>query len=118
MTKKEDIWQCGCCGNHFGRHDQYFDGICGDCESLVLTADEKEKLEKIYSDLRIQIKQDNSLNKISGGFCNVEFSECNSDSIFLNVIYGTADEGGSYATHDSYELDRETFKIINIENVK
>lgn len=30
-TRKEDIWNCSQCGQFQGRHDMWFDGLCGDC---------------------------------------------------------------------------------------
>jgi hypothetical protein len=29
--RRDDLWECTCCGNEFGRHDQYFDGKCEKC---------------------------------------------------------------------------------------
>lgn len=113
MTREDDIWFCLECGTEHGRHDMWFDGICGNCESKKLTSEETERVQKFCDVLRLQVKREMGLNRISGGFCNVEFDSCNGNSIFLLVKYGTSDEGGSYVATDSYELDRDDFSIVN-----
>jgi hypothetical protein len=32
MTREEDIWYCLECNKAQGRHDMYFDGLCGHCK--------------------------------------------------------------------------------------
>jgi len=33
-THNEDIWTCNKCGKQFGRHDMWFDGLCGECKDI------------------------------------------------------------------------------------
>lgn len=33
MTRQEDIWNCEQCDQAYGRHDQWFDGICEKCNA-------------------------------------------------------------------------------------
>lgn len=118
MTREEDIWQCSECGAEQGRHDMWSEGdICGDCKALKLTPEEVVKVQKFCDELRLNIKRDKYLNKISGGFCNVEFSNCDKNSIFLIATSGTSNDGTSYVTKDSYELDREDFEIMNVSTL-
>lgn len=34
MTKANDVWTCHECGNYYGRHDLWFDGVCEPCNEM------------------------------------------------------------------------------------
>lgn len=123
-THNEDIWTCTDCGNQFGRHDMYFDGKCGSCNSasedrendlrlygmtmgaIVVweTADDEKIMGKIVD---IEEEADDEghflkLKNIKGGIDNVPMS--------LVACFRCTDDSEWIFDHpidlDSAELDR------------
>ncbi len=111
QSKYMNDWTCDCCGELQSKHNLYFDGVCEVCLVNTLTAEEEEYLEK----LRVFFKKDNGLDKISGGFCNIDVESFYADTLFCKVILGTSDDTGSYKEDFIIEVDREnlTFEYIS-----
>ena len=109
MTHKEDIWECIECGQEQGRHNMYFDGICGDCDVKILTEEEKVQLENFISLKRLELKD--SIQNINGSFCDIQIETCDADTIILSVVYGISDGYSRDFINGEIELDRETFEI-------
>jgi hypothetical protein len=102
-TKYEKDWTCDCCGELQSKHNQYFDGVCEVCVVNTLTAEEEEYLEK----LRVFLKKDNGLDKISGGFCTITPQYFDEDEIHCLVKLGTSDDTGNYNNEFIIEVDRK-----------
>lgn len=51
MTKQEDIWNCTECDTAKGRHDQYFDGKCEDCNTQAENTKKKDEIESLLIDV-------------------------------------------------------------------
>lgn len=114
MTREEDIWCCSKCGQEQGRHDNWFeDETCGDCNALTLTPMESIVLQDIIQKLREGIKTRNILHNVNGGFCNIDFINCDDHSIFLDYSYGISDGYSREVTKGVMELDREDFEVIS-----
>ena len=48
MTKDNDIWICDGCGDYLGKHDMYFNGKCGTCDTQELI---DKVIDKIKEDI-------------------------------------------------------------------
>lgn len=110
QSKYIDDWTCDCCGELQSKNNQYFNGVCEVCFVTSLTAKE----EKYLSELRINLKKENSLDKVSGCFCNIEVESFYSDTLFCKVTLGTCDDIGSYKDDFMIEVDRKslTFEYL------
>jgi hypothetical protein len=51
MTKQDDIWNCTECGSEQGRHDQWFDGVCGECNTQIENTKKKDEIESLLIDI-------------------------------------------------------------------
>jgi hypothetical protein len=67
MTRQEDIWNCTECGTFKGRHDQYFDGKCEDCNTEEENIQKKDEIGRILLDMydRIGIQEPNNYEDIT-----------------------------------------------------
>jgi len=67
MTKTEDIWKCKECGTPKGRHDQYFDGVCEDCNTQAKNTKKKDEIESLLIDIfdRIGIETPSNFEDIT-----------------------------------------------------
>ena len=111
---KENRWDCTECGTNQGRNDMWHEGdVCGECVSKKLTTFEQGVIETLSIHEAFKIKKANGLDKISGGFCTIEFVSCNSNEVVLMVKSGVTDDAGSDVHLDQIILDRETLKIID-----
>ena len=58
MTREEDIWSCSECEQEQGRHDQWFEGKCGDCNAQTINNKKKDDIESILIDKWASIGMD------------------------------------------------------------
>ena len=107
MTHQEDIWKCSECGQEQGRHDMYFDGICEDCNVRKLTEEEKVKVEHFITVKSREIELQNGLKNVNGGFCVIEFDECDGNELIFTVKVGATDDSSSDYSIGEIVLDRE-----------
>ena len=47
MTRKNDEWECSECNDTYGRHDQWFEGLCGDCHETKQNLEKKDAIERM-----------------------------------------------------------------------
>ncbi len=118
-TVEEDVWYCVCCGNPQGRHDMWFEGdICGICDTQNLSPMESMILQDIIQNLRTDIKTNNGLHNVNGGFCNMDFKSCDAHSIFLDYSFGISDGYSREVTKGVIELDRDDFDLIDRQDTQ
>lgn len=53
MTRENDVWNCEGCGKEQGRHDQYFNGNCGECHDDKLTELVDEVTDSLLKDIAL-----------------------------------------------------------------
>jgi len=51
MTKQDDIWNCNECGSEKGRHDQFFESVCEDCNKQAENTKKKDEIESLLIDI-------------------------------------------------------------------
>lgn len=107
MTHKEDIWKCSECEQEYGRHDLYFDGICEECNSKILTEEERRQVANFIAVKSREIKVEHGLKNINGGFCTIDFNECDGNELFFTIKVGSSDDGSSYYRTGELVIDRE-----------
>jgi hypothetical protein len=106
-------WDCTECGTNQGKNDQWHEGdVCDECYSRKLTDKETEYLKVFCPAQEVRIKKEMGLNKISGGFCTVEFESCDSNEIILKVKFGNSDDTGSNVHLTQIILDRDSLYLI------
>ena len=75
-----------------------------------------KELKKIAKELEIlenKFKNDYGLNRISGGFVQINMIDYNKEYIFINVKDGIQSDCTNSVNTEILKLDRKTIKLIN-----
>lgn len=94
-------------------YNQQNNNVCETCTSKKLTNLEICQLDDFISVERHKIKKRNALLNVNGGFCNIDFVNCNTNVILLDCSYGISDGYDRDFRKKEIELNRDTFEIIN-----
>ena len=113
-SKFDSDWECTACGTLQSKHSQYFDGECETCCSLKLFESEQKALGDILPSISHQLKSEFGLLRISGAFCNLDYQECDEDTITLKLRIGTCDEGGYRTQNGWVYLNRNTLEVCKL----
>jgi hypothetical protein len=72
-----------------------------------------QKLSNVLQKLENDTLISTGYHKISGGFANANYFDCDDNIIDVELAFGCQSDVDNYVTTEQYQVCRKTFEIIN-----